>query len=174
MKQFSDETRKRMSESAKKRCTPEWRKKKSLQYSTPLDKNQVETLYKAGHTQDEIAVILGVTQKTIWKFMKNNNLKTRKTAKRNQRRERNHMWKGRFASYKAFHLRLRHLYGKASDYPCSFCGTTDPSKAYDWANMTGELWDAADYIPLCRKCHRQYDLQRRMEQIGGDVNARTA
>ena len=90
----SEETRKRMSDSAKKRCTDEWRKKRSEMYSTKLELKKVQEMYDSGMTQKEIADSLGVTQKVIWRFMKNNSIKTRTSAKRNQNGEKNHMWKG--------------------------------------------------------------------------------
>jgi DNA-binding CsgD family transcriptional regulator len=160
-KAFSDETRKRMSESAKRRCTPEWRKAMSDHSSTPLCKEIVETLYNNGNTQDEIAKILGVTQKVIWAFMRRNGIKARRAAKRYQCGAQNHAWKGDMAKYQAFHLRLSQKWGKASEHGCSVCGTHDPSKCYDWANLTGDYANENDYAPMCRSCHRQYDKGRR-------------
>ena len=157
MKGFSEETKKKMSESAKKRCTPEWRKQKREAYSTPLDRETVERLYSAGHTQSEIEDILGTTQKVVWRFMRNNGIKARVAAKRDQRGEKNSSWKGENAKYGSFHQRVKGNRGRAKDYGCCICGTTDTNKNYDWANLTGNYNDIMDYAPMCRSCHRKYD-----------------
>jgi predicted transcriptional regulator len=94
VEQISLETRKRMSESAKNRCTDEWRRKKSEQYSTKLDLEIVKSMYQNGMSQHEIANELGVSQKVIWRFMKNNDIKARVAAKRDQTGDKNHMWNG--------------------------------------------------------------------------------
>jgi len=117
-------------------------------------------LYKEGLSQTEIANMLGVTQKVIWRHMKNHGIESRIAMKRNQRGTFNHMWKGESASYKAFHQRLKKNRGVAKDFGCSACGTHDPSKSYDWANLTGKYFDMDDYAPMCRSCHRKYDKQR--------------
>ena len=90
----SVETRKKMSDSAKNRCTPEWRKKKSEMYSTKLDLEKVKDLYNSGMSQHELAKELGVSQKVIWRFMKNNEITSRPAIKRNQTGSKNDYWKG--------------------------------------------------------------------------------
>ena len=169
MKQFSEETRKRMSESAKKRCNAEWRSNRSSLYETKLDTEQIRKLYESGMTQLEIANELGVSQKTIHGHMRRHGIQTRKAAKRNQVGERNHMWKGRDAKYKAFHLRVKTIKGRASDFGCAICGTKDQSHWYDWANLTGKYDDIDDYLPMCRSCHRKYDMKKKKEVIGCQV-----
>ena len=161
MKVFTESTRRKMSESAKIRCTEEWRRNKSESMLTNIDPVLVEKMYNDGLSQTEIGEILGVSQKVIWRHMKHNNIRTRIACKRNQRRELNHMWKGNFASYKAFHLRLKSEKGQAKLFPCSVCGTNDKDKAYDWANISGKYEDVNDYASMCRSCHRQYDKKRR-------------
>lgn len=161
MKQFTETTRRRMSESAKARCTSEWRKKRSETLSTPLDTEKVRSMYESGMTQHEIAIALGVSQKVVWKHMKNHAIKARNAAKRNQSGDNNHMWKGEEATYKAFHLRIYNKYGKASNHGCSVCGRKDNDTWYDWANLTGDYGNVNDYAPMCRSCHRKYDRERR-------------
>ena len=94
MKQFSESTKKKMSESAKRRCnSPEWiAYQHSRGTQLPLDK--VKEMYASGMTQVEIAHELGVSQKVVWRFMKNNGIKARAAAKRDQRRDKNSSWKG--------------------------------------------------------------------------------
>ena len=94
MKQFSEETRRKMSESAKRRCSdPKWLEQQHNRGAKlPLD--IVKTMYEDGHTQTEIAEALGVSQKVVWRFMKNHGIKARVPAKRDQRGEKNSYWKG--------------------------------------------------------------------------------
>ena len=162
MKCFSDETRRKMSESAKARCTEEWRRARSEALETKLDTKLISTMYESGMTQTEIAAALGTTQKIIWRHMKNHGIKARVAKKRDQTGPRNLMWKGEYASYSAFHLRVYMAKGKASDYGCSVCGKTNKDgTSYDWANLTGRYDDIEDYAPMCRSCHRKYDKGRR-------------
>ena len=157
MKRFSEETKRKMSISAKARCTQEWRATISRRLSTELDLETVKRLYDAGNTQTEIAEMLGTTQKVIWRFMKVHNIKARTAAKRNQYGENNSSWKGERAKYGSFHQRVKDNRGRAKDYACIICGTTDPNKSYDWANLHGDYNNIYDYAPMCRSCHRQYD-----------------
>ena len=63
-------------------------------------------------------------------------------------------YKGNKAGYKALHLRVSQIRGKA-DY-CS----DDPShksNKYEWANLTGKYEDPNDYKSLCHKCHNKFD-----------------
>lgn len=162
MKAVSKETRRKMSEAAKRRCTPEWRRKKSDAYSTPLDTALVKSMYEAGHTQYEIAAALGVSQKVIWKHMKNHGIRARVAAKRDQFGEKNPGWKGDSAGYQAMHLRVESRRGKACGHSCHVCGVSDKSLSYDWANLTGHYDLIDDYAPMCRSCHRWYDKYRAM------------
>lgn len=93
-KQFSSEHKKHLSESAKARCTSEWRKNQSIQRSAQIDTNIVKNMYDNGASQQEIATALNVSQKVIWRHMKNNGIKSRTTAKRNQCGDNNSYWKG--------------------------------------------------------------------------------
>jgi hypothetical protein len=62
-------------------------------------------------------------------------------------------WKGAYAGYRALHIRL----GKAQS--CVLCGSSGGEKhGCHWANMTGNYSDKNDYISLCPKCHKNYDL----------------
>lgn len=94
MKQFSEETRRRMSESAKRRCAnPEWLKQQHDR-ATKLPYDIVVRMYESGHTQAEIGEALGVSQKVVWRFMKNHGIKARVSCKRDQRGEKNSYWRG--------------------------------------------------------------------------------
>lgn len=54
----------------------------------------VAKMYESGMTQTEIGAELGVSQKVVWRFMKNHCIKARKAAKRDQTREKNSSWRG--------------------------------------------------------------------------------
>lgn len=66
-------------------------------------------------------------------------------------------------AYARAHNAVRKARGAASE--CSRCGTTDPDKIYEWANLTGNYADVMDYERMCRSCHRQYDKSRRVFEI---------
>jgi hypothetical protein len=155
VKQFSAETRQRMSEAAKARCTPEWRERQSNVLSTQVDANEIKRLYESGLSQTEVAVVMGTTQKVIFNAMHKNGIQSRKAYKRNQTKENNDYWKGDGAAYQGFHARLYREKGKPKH--CDICGTDDPSKTYDWANLTGNYADMDDYKRMCRPCHWKYD-----------------
>ena len=94
-KTFSNETRKRMSESAKRRCAdPAWIEKQQDR-ATKLDLELFKHLYyDLNMTQTEVAKEMGTSQKVVYKFMRRNNLPARVAAKRYQRGELNSFWKG--------------------------------------------------------------------------------
>ena len=59
-------------------------------------------------------------------------------------------------NYMTIHSRVRERFGTPSE--CEHCGTTDSPK-FEWANLTGKyLLDREDWMRLCCKCHRRYDL----------------
>lgn len=155
MKKISDSTRKKMSEAAKLRCSPEWKAKKSESMRTKLDEDKLRSYYLSGMTQEEVAFKLGVTRKVVYNAMKRIGLKARVACKRNQWSENNHMWKGDFASKGPLHRRLYRRFGQENK--CSQCGTEDASKSYDWANISGKYEDLSDYKRMCRSCHWKYD-----------------
>ena len=94
MKSFSEETRRKMSESAKRRCAdPAWIEAQKNR-GTKLDFNAVKTMYERGMTQAEIAAELHTTQKIVFNFMRRHGIKARIAAKREQTRENNAHWKG--------------------------------------------------------------------------------
>ena len=98
MRVICDETRKKMSESAKRRCqNPEWIKAQHDR-GTKLPLDVVKSMYASGKTQAEIAENIGVSQKVVWRFMKNNGIKARVAVKRNQTKEKNNCWKGGIVS----------------------------------------------------------------------------
>ena len=123
----------------------------------------VQALYVAGMTQAEIACHLGLTQKVIWNLMRRHGINARVAAKRDQAGQRNSSWRGSEASYTALHKRVEVARGRALQ--CDRCGTCDPHRTYEWANLTGAYDDVDDYQRMCRHCHRRYDKARR----GGDA-----
>lgn len=143
------------SESAKARCTPEWRAAASDRLRTKIDDAELARLYAGGLSQEECASELGVTRKVVENAMKRLGIVARKAAKRDQRGPKNHMWKGGGANIVCKHKRLYRSLGQPQE--CHQCGTTDPSKAYDWANLTGNYDDPNDFKRMCRSCHWKLD-----------------
>lgn len=66
-------------------------------------------------------------------------------------------WKGDKVGYSALHNWIRKKLGKPKK--CEHCGTTKGT--LHWANKSGEYKrDLTDWISLCVRCHRKYDLKR--------------
>jgi excisionase family DNA binding protein len=78
-------------------------------------------------------------------------------------------WKGDKLTYTRLHARVYELRGKPQH--CEQCGTTDPDKRYEWANLTGRYEDTDDYRRMCKSCHRRYDLAG---HIGSDLSVKEA
>lgn len=114
-------------------------------------------LYESGHTQKEIASILGSTQKAVYGLFKRMGYKCRKAAKRDQSGERNARWKGDDATYSALHLRV--IVARGRPDACEWCNAV--SGRFEWANLTGAYHDVNDYVRLCCSCHTKFDNQRR-------------
>lgn len=124
-------------------------------YNPPFTKEQLEQDYRTGLTQAEIAKRYQTSQKVVFNAMKKWGIKARVAAKREQRGANNSYWKGQSVGYAAFHKRVEVLKGRPQQ--CEVCGTTDASKTYDWANLTGRYEDPEDYQRMCRSCHWKHD-----------------
>jgi len=120
---------------------------------------EVRRLYESGMTQAEVGRAVGLTQRVIFNLMRRAGITSRVAAKRDQSGPANHMWRGNDAGYQALHLRVAQARGTPSQ--CARCGSTDPERVYEWANLTGRYEDVGDYERMCRSCHRQYDNGRR-------------
>jgi hypothetical protein len=157
MKYFSDATRAKMSESAKRRATTPKFLEQIYAYWKPIcSYEELHRMYVTEQmSQMEIAGLLGVTLKRVQTSLRRYGIQSRPARKRNQQREHNDSWKGDDASYAAFHYRIKALRG--SPKRCEECGTTDHLKTYDWANMTGKYEDPSDYKRTCRSCHFKHD-----------------
>lgn len=140
-------------------------------YSVPFSRDELfEAYVTQGMSQHEVAVKFGTTQKVVWRALHKFGIPVRKAIKRDQRGEKNSTWKGSAACYTAFHARVTAAKGQPKR--CDVCGTDDPSRRYDWANLTGDYADIDDYKRMCRSCHRQYDRKRR--NFKGAVGGRPA
>ena len=119
----------------------------------------VGALYADGLTQIEIARQLDLSQKVVWRVMRNHGIRARSAAKRDQKGARNHAWRGEQAGYQALHLRVVSVRGTPAR--CEECDLADPKRRYEWANISGRYTDPSDYRRLCIPCHRRFDNQRR-------------
>ena len=113
-------------------------------------------LYESGMTDREViaAAPKGYRVQTI---LERHLPRRRSTAKRDQRLDANHAWKGDAAGYQALHLRVAEYRGKPS--LCDRCGATEGR--FEWANLTGNYADINDYERMCVSCHRRFDAARR-------------
>jgi hypothetical protein len=65
-------------------------------------------------------------------------------------------WRGDEVGYGGLHDWMTKQYGQPVG--CEDCGTTDPDKRYEWANISGEYRrDRSDFRRLCKKCHNDLD-----------------
>jgi hypothetical protein len=74
-------------------------------------------------------------------------------------------WKGDGASYANAHQRLKRRRGRPSAHACQKCGRPAEDWAYDHLDPDERQdpkgpysLDPAYYMPLCRVCHRRFDL----------------
>jgi len=88
--------------------------------------------------------VLGVGSSTA--FVKGENLN-----------EKHPLWKGEDAHIKAKHSWVKRHKGKAQQ--CSVCEKTNEYHTIDWANIDHNYRRVLeDYVPMCRSCHRHYDI----------------
>jgi hypothetical protein len=63
------------------------------------------------------------------------------------------------AEYRRIHYWIERRLGKPQS--CEVCLTTDPTKWYDWANLSGEYKKlVSDWERKCRKCHMAKDKMK--------------
>lgn len=123
---------------------------------TPLpDRAEIKNLYDDGRTQKQLAEHYGVTQKIVWRWMRDLKIKTRVPKNLNQTGENNSSWKGDDAGYAALHYRVYKAKGKPQK--CDECGSKDKRRRYQWASLTGKFHDIDDYKRMCQSCHAKYD-----------------
>lgn len=78
--------------------------------------------------------------------------------------EKHFRWKGESANLKTKHKWVSRNKGVAEQ--CQNCGIGKDKKIIDWANVDHKYRrELDDYIPLCRKCHRQYDKENNGYQM---------
>lgn len=122
---------------------------------------RVRKLYTSGMSQLEVQAAIGGGC-NIELVMKRAGIERRPVHKNIKPKdgENNPAWKGDDAGYAAAHRRLHRARGHANN--CVQCGSSsDPNIRYEWANLTGNYMDIADYDPMCVPCHRAYDGERR-------------
>lgn len=153
---------------AAKNSTSRWTGAKAREYRERLSQNgrinldvlEICNMYQSGKDLRSIARKFNVTTCVIRHRLKNAGVETRKPGSGKPKLGPNNShWKGDSAGRISFHQRVRRLRGTPSK--CSICGDTNPSRRYEWANITGQYADAYDYIRMCRKCHSPFDAARR-------------
>ena len=120
-----------------------------------LNEGLVRHLYSSGMTIEEVSKEIGCTYRGLRLFMIRCGIDRRVAAKRDQSGSKNSTWKGESVCYKAAHNRVYAKRGRPQK--CEECKTEDPSKKYEWANISGKYHDPNDYLRLCRSCHCKRD-----------------
>lgn len=121
---------------------------------------EIGQLYAVGRSQSEIAQQYGVLQSAVWNLMRRHGIEAR-PASQNHGNPPARSPEGAEPGYRALHDRVRRLRGTPSR--CEQCATADPSKRYEWANLTGNYADPWDYERMCKPCHARFDTHRRNE-----------
>lgn len=74
----------------------------------------------------------------------------------------NHMWKGIKVSYRNLHRWVERHMGKPNY--CEWCNQYFYGKKIHWANKSGYYKrDLSDWIRLCAKCHKKYDIKKKVK-----------
>ena len=110
---------------------------------------EIASLYADGRSMREIARAHDVTTASISRLLRRHGIKARR---RGRDRAEN-------PGYVALHRRVYALRGQPSR--CERCGLDDPTRRYQWANLTGNYADPDDYERMCVPCHKRYDNARR-------------
>ena len=79
-----------------------------------------------------------------------------------------HNWKGKNVGYRGLHYWIRRI--KGNPIKCENCGyVSKKPKDMHWANIDHKYRrNPDDYIALCRKCHKLYDLKTNPVSILGN------
>ena len=73
-------------------------------------------------------------------------------------------WKGNNVGKTAVHRWIERWKGKPMK--CDNCGT-EKAKKYEWANINHKYHRILeDYIRMCTSCHRKYDYENHLSNIG--------
>lgn len=71
-------------------------------------------------------------------------------------------------AYRLLHYWVEEQLGKP--HFCIECGENNPSKSYDWSNVSGKyLRDTSDWIRLCHRCHCQKDFKKQICKNGHEM-----
>ncbi len=120
-----------------------------------LPEEEVISLYKAGDSFRYLETKYGVSAWTVRQVLVRNKVPSRKPVEFPRTMGPEHWaWKDK-ACYTSLHQRVWRRRGQ--EKRCAECGTTDPSKIYEWASLTGNYADVNDYKRMCRSCHMKYD-----------------
>jgi hypothetical protein len=65
--------------------------------------------------------------------------------------------------YHARHMALRRARGRAADSSCVECGKPGQEWAQIHESSGMDFWD--DYVPMCRRCHLDYDYDPRARSL---------
>ncbi len=157
MRKFSEEHLKKLSAAHKEYWTPEMRAAASERgRRIKLPEKEVIELYAAGDSFRDLAERYSVSAWTVRQVLVRHNVQSRERLDWPRKKgPENHRWKSEGACYTSLHHRVWRQRGKPQH--CEDCGTTDPSKRYEWANLTGNYADVNDYKRMCRSCHAKYD-----------------
>lgn len=73
--------------------------------------------------------------------------------------ETHHSWTGDYPKYRTLHMWVQKWLGTPTE--CKLCGAVGNGHKMHWANISKTYKrDITDWIRLCVKCHKNYDLKK--------------
>lgn len=128
-------------------------KLQQIELSKAITEVDLRNLYEKNKmSQFEIGQFYGVSQQTVANYLRKFNIKIRGKSSRNQFGPNSRMWK-KTPSYRTLHKRVEYHRGKPKF--CESCKTNDPTKIYQWANISGHYLAVDDFRRLCLDCHNK-------------------
>jgi hypothetical protein len=142
--------------SCSKKDKPSWNKGKPRTWKSPGDFKKGYKPWNSGTK----GIMKAWNKGKKW----SSEVKKKMSGRRNHvTNEKNHNWKGDKVSYHGAHVWVKRHLGHAEK--CRDCGAIGKKKnglwTIHWANKDHKYRrNLEDYIPLCPKCHKKFDLNR--------------
>lgn len=98
-------------------------------------------------------------------YLKSHSEKTKRKIGEMSLGKKNGNWRGDKVGYDGLHRWVKYHLGRPKQ--CEFCGNgfNNPCQIH-WANKSGEYKrDLSDWLRLCAKCHKQYDLENDLVEV---------
>lgn len=136
------------------------RNRKKLDIEKIIKIDDCISLYESGWTTKEVGEKFGISKELLQFYFNKIGYECRKYTDRHPTRKSPRLsWNANNISYTAQHRRVYRARGSPSK--CELCKTTENKNKYDWANLTGNYNDVNDFMRMCKKCHKNFDIAKR-------------